>query len=261
MRAQLGDRVDPRAVRRRARHPPGQPGRAGDAGHGDRDARRPVAHLRRLPGARSRARRSSPPGQQVAAAAPRIPDRALRRHGHARSTRASIRRRARSPCAPTSPNADAQLRPGMLVQRRPAARRSAGAAAAGDRGGAGRRATRSCIASKPDGSVEQVDVQLGTRRRGQAEIARRACSAGDRIVVEGTGKLRAGAKIVATAAAPRAAATATALSMRPVRPLDPTPGLRDRHEPAADRARRDGVHAPDPARTARHRPAGRLGRQ
>ena len=45
----------------------------------------------------------------------------------------------------------------------------------------------------------------------------------------------------------------------PVRPLDPPPGLRDRDEPAADRARRDRLHAPDAARAAGDRPADRVG--
>lgn len=47
---------------------------------------------------------------------------------------------------------------------------------------------------KPDGSVEQVDVQIGTRTDGQAEILK-GLRAGDRVVVDGTGKLRPGAKI------------------------------------------------------------------
>jgi membrane fusion protein (multidrug efflux system) len=56
---------------------------------------------------------------------------------------------------------------------------------------------------KSDGSVEQVDVQIGTRTDGQAEILK-GVRAGDRIVVDGTGKLRPGAKIADTAAAPAA---------------------------------------------------------
>ena len=56
---------------------------------------------------------------------------------------------------------------------------------------------------KPDATVEQVDVRIGTRRDGQAEILR-GVRAGDRVVVDGTGKLRPGAKI-ADAADARAA--------------------------------------------------------
>ena len=47
---------------------------------------------------------------------------------------------------------------------------------------------------KPDGSVEQVDVAVGSRTDGRAEILR-GVRAGDRVVVDGTGKLRPGAKI------------------------------------------------------------------
>lgn len=63
---------------------------------------------------------------------------------------------------------------------------------------------------KPDGSVERVEVTVGARRDGLAEIVK-GVSAGDRIVVDGTGKLRPGAKVTEagpTPAAPDAAATA-----------------------------------------------------
>jgi membrane fusion protein (multidrug efflux system) len=46
-----------------------------------------------------------------------------------------------------------------------------------------------------DGSVEQVKVVVASRRDGKAEIAE-GLAAGDRIVVDGTGKLRPGGKIV-----------------------------------------------------------------
>ncbi|MBN8212860.1 MAG: efflux RND transporter periplasmic adaptor subunit [Xanthomonadales bacterium] len=48
--------------------------------------------------------------------------------------------------------------------------------------------------AKPDDSVEQVKVTVAARRSGKVEIAD-GLAAGDRIVVEGTGKLRAGGKI------------------------------------------------------------------
>ncbi|WP_125075875.1 efflux RND transporter periplasmic adaptor subunit [Pseudoxanthomonas sp. SGT-18] len=54
-----------------------------------------------------------------------------------------------------------------------------------------------------EGVVEQVPVRTGLRREGLAEIAE-GLAAGDRIVVEGTGKLRPGVKVV-DAAAPAAA--------------------------------------------------------
>ena len=56
---------------------------------------------------------------------------------------------------------------------------------------------------KADGSVEQVKVATGVRRDGMVELTE-GVAAGERIVIEGTGKLRAGVK-VADAAAPAAA--------------------------------------------------------
>jgi membrane fusion protein (multidrug efflux system) len=46
-----------------------------------------------------------------------------------------------------------------------------------------------------DGSVAQVPVKAGARERGRVEVLE-GLAAGDRVVVEGTGKLRPGAKIV-----------------------------------------------------------------
>ncbi|HET6603070.1 MAG TPA: efflux RND transporter periplasmic adaptor subunit [Xanthomonadaceae bacterium] len=45
------------------------------------------------------------------------------------------------------------------------------------------------------GVVQQLEVEIGARRRGKVEIAR-GLDAGDRIVVEGTVKLRPGARVV-----------------------------------------------------------------
>lgn len=70
---------------------------------------------------------------------------------------------------------------------------------------------------KADGTVERVDVTVGTRRDGLAEIAT-GVQAGDRIVVDGTGKLRPGAKVVeAKAAAPQPADAAA----KPAAPATP----------------------------------------
>ncbi len=44
---------------------------------------------------------------------------------------------------------------------------------------------------KDDGTVERADVEVGARRGGQAEVVR-GLEAGDRVVVDGTGKLRPG---------------------------------------------------------------------
>lgn len=57
---------------------------------------------------------------------------------------------------------------------------------------------------KDDESVEQIPVTIAARSEGRVEIASGAAT-GDRIVVEGTGKLRPGAKI-SESAAPRAEA-------------------------------------------------------
>jgi membrane fusion protein (multidrug efflux system) len=56
-----------------------------------------------------------------------------------------------------------------------------------------------------DASVSQVAVRLGARQRGRVEILE-GLAAGDRVVVEGTVKLRVGAKVVEASAAPAAAA-------------------------------------------------------
>lgn len=62
---------------------------------------------------------------------------------------------------------------------------------------------------KPDGSVERVDVGVGTRREGLAEIID-GLKVGDRVVVDGTGKLRVGSKVQVSAAAVDGAAPAAA---------------------------------------------------
>jgi len=53
---------------------------------------------------------------------------------------------------------------------------------------------------KPDQTVERVRVELGSRRRGEVEIAS-GLAAGDTIVTEGTVKLRDGARVAAAPAA------------------------------------------------------------
>lgn len=49
-----------------------------------------------------------------------------------------------------------------------------------------------------EGAVEQVTVQLGLRRGGEVEVVT-GLAAGDRIVVDGAGKLRSGARVVEAA--------------------------------------------------------------
>ncbi len=48
---------------------------------------------------------------------------------------------------------------------------------------------------KPDGTVERAVIALGSRRQGEVEVTS-GLSAGERIVVEGTVKLREGARVV-----------------------------------------------------------------
>lgn len=60
----------------------------------------------------------------------------------------------------------------------------------------------------PDSNVEQASVQLGARVSGKVEVVS-GLKAGDRIVVDGTGKLRPGAKVVeGSAGAPAQGAAA-----------------------------------------------------
>ncbi|KQZ60324.1 RND transporter [Lysobacter sp. Root559] len=58
---------------------------------------------------------------------------------------------------------------------------------------------------KPDSTVERADVKIGTRREGLAEIVE-GLKAGDRVVIDGTGKLRAGSKVAEGGIKPAAAA-------------------------------------------------------
>ncbi|WP_096379945.1 efflux RND transporter periplasmic adaptor subunit [Lysobacter enzymogenes] len=57
---------------------------------------------------------------------------------------------------------------------------------------------------KPDATVERADVRIGARREGLAEVLD-GLEIGDTIVVDGTGKLRAGSKVQAAGAQTREA--------------------------------------------------------
>ncbi|WNH53249.1 efflux RND transporter periplasmic adaptor subunit [Stenotrophomonas oahuensis] len=70
---------------------------------------------------------------------------------------------------------------------------------------------------KADQSVERVDVVSGARRAGVVEI-REGVKAGDRIVVDGTGKLRPGLKVNDTPAAGPTSAPAADPSATPTQP-------------------------------------------
>lgn len=104
------------------------------------------------------------------------------------------------------PNPDAKLRPGMLLtvrlEQAPRTLLAVPELALVQVG-----ASQSVFRVGDDGRVEQVPVRSGSRRRGEVEIVE-GLAAGDRIVVEGVGKLRPGMAVVdvgGTAAAPVAA--------------------------------------------------------
>ena len=91
-------------------------------------------------------------------------------------------------------NADRALRPGMLVQvtlSRPERQALLVPEIAVVQVGTDSFVYR----VKPDSTVERADVKVGSRRDGMAEIAQ-GLKVGERIVVDGTGKLRVGARIV-----------------------------------------------------------------
>jgi membrane fusion protein (multidrug efflux system) len=101
-------------------------------------------------------------------------------------------------------NPDAQLRPGMLLAvRLLKPERMALALPELALVQVGSRAFVYKVGA--DDKVEQVEVRIGARRRGEVEITE-GIAPGDRIVVEGTVKLRNGATI-SEAAAPASAAT------------------------------------------------------
>src|SRR5690606_17806529 len=91
------------------------------------------------------------------------------------------------------PNPERELRPGMLVTvevERPERQALLVPEIAVVQ--AGQAAVVSRV--KEDGSVEQARAAVGARRTGQAEIVE-GLDPGDRIVVDGTGKLRPGDRI------------------------------------------------------------------
>lgn len=95
------------------------------------------------------------------------------------------------------PNPDRALRPGMLLQVQ-LARGQRQALVVPEIAVVQVAQTSSVYRVKPDASVERVDVQLGGRSAGLVEVTK-GLQAGDRIVIDGTGKLRPGAKVVEAA--------------------------------------------------------------
>ena len=101
------------------------------------------------------------------------------------------------------PNPERLLRPGMLVNvTLPSAERQALMVPEIAVVQVGRDSF--VYRAKDDGSVEQVRLTLGARGDGKVEIVE-GVRAGDRVVVDGTGKLRPGAKISESAATPKPA--------------------------------------------------------
>lgn len=116
------------------------------------------------------------------------------------------------------PNPERLLRPGMLVNvELPGATREALLVPEIAVVQVGRESFLYRV--KDDGSVEQVDVVIGARGGGKAEVVEGA-KAGDRIVVDGTGKLRPGAKVVE---APASAAPSANAAPTPAKPQAPAP--------------------------------------
>jgi membrane fusion protein, multidrug efflux system len=118
------------------------------------------------------------------------------------------------------PNPERLLRPGMLVNvELPGATREALLVPEIAVVQVGRESFLYRV--KDDGSVEQVDVVIGARSGGKAEVVEGA-KAGDRIVVDGTGKLRPGAKVVeAPASAAPSATTAPTAAPTAAKPQAP----------------------------------------
>ncbi|WP_133479735.1 efflux RND transporter periplasmic adaptor subunit [Cognatilysobacter segetis] len=98
------------------------------------------------------------------------------------------------------PNADRALKPGMLLTvdiaraERPALLVPEIAVV--------QVGAESYVFRVRDGKAERADVSLGTRRDGRVEVLS-GLAAGDTIVVDGTGKLKPGAKVVDAGKAPR----------------------------------------------------------
>jgi len=106
------------------------------------------------------------------------------------------------------PNPDRRLRPGMLLQV--GVERSARETLAIPELAVQQSGTQASVFRVDGDKVKEVPVQVGARRRGEVEILS-GLKTGDRIVVEGTVKLRDGARIkdVGATASSQPAATAS----------------------------------------------------
>ena len=148
------------------------------------------------------------PGQDVVAGSAAWPDRAFRGTVATIGSRIDPVTRAVTVRADL-PNPDGALRPGMLMTVRlfePAREALVIPEIALTQIGSQAFVYR----VEDGGTVQQVDVETGARRRGEVEVVS-GLSPGDRIVVDGTVKLRPGAQVVeAEAAAPTTAPSTAA---------------------------------------------------
>jgi membrane fusion protein (multidrug efflux system) len=129
------------------------------------------------------------------------------------------------------PNPERLLRPGMLINvELPGAERRALLVPEIAVVQVGRESYLYRVAA--DDSVEQIEVTVGARGGGKAEILSGA-AAGDRIVVDGTGKLRPGAKIVEGAAPAPAAGTPADAAPATSAPASPPSASPEAAPPAA----------------------------
>ena len=147
------------------------------------------------------------PGRQITGRAAAFPDRTFTGTVEIIDARVDPATRAVMVRA-RMPNPDRILRPGMLMNvDLPSAERS------------GLRVPEIAVVQvgrdsflyrvMPDGTVEQVAVTVGARGDGKAEITS-GVKAGDKVVVDGTGKLRPGAKVSEGGAGAQAPATGVA---------------------------------------------------
>ena len=211
----------------------------------DRDARRHLARQARFPGAGSAARQRSRTGQALGARSDAYPGREFDGIVSDASTRASIpvtrsvTVRARDP--ESRPRAAPRHADGGAAVRGPSARRWWCPRSPWSRSAR----EPSCTASRPTAasSAPRSSSAAAPRGRGRGDRGpRRPATA---IVVEGTVKLRDGARSRRArrrARRRRRPADAGLTGDEPFRSLDPAPGLRRGDEPAAGRARRHVVH-------------------
>ena len=155
---------DPRAVRRRARHPPGQPGHAGAR----RAPRSPRSTTSRASTSTSRCRKRSSPtsraGQQLQRRSTAYPGARVRRRGQHHRLAHRRRPRARSPCAAISPIPIARCARACCC-RCSCRGRERQALVVPEIAVVQVGADTFVYRVKPDGSVEQAEVKVGSAQR------------------------------------------------------------------------------------------------